>query len=191
MAVNLKKGEAISLLKEAGTDTLEEIVMGLGWSAMKTGFFGGGGSIDLDASCIIFNEKGKKLDEVWFRNLSSRDNSVVHSGDNLVGGDGDSDDEQIVVKLNKLPKEASSLLFTVNNFTGQNFSKVKNAYCRIVNAKDKKELAKYDLSCSGEHTAMLMAKVYKQDKEWKLEAIGETSRGRTFQDMMPLLEKHS
>jgi tellurium resistance protein TerZ len=190
MAVNLKKGEKISLEKEAGT-SLEEVVMGLGWASAKSGFFGSGGSIDLDSSCLIFNEKGKMIDQVWFRKLQSNDRSILHSGDNREGGDGNSDDEQIVVKLNKLPKEASSLLFTVNNYTGQDFSKVKNAYCRLINNKDKKEIAKYDLTCSGGHTAMLMAKVYKHKDEWKLEAIGEVSNGRTFQDMMPLLESYA
>ena len=122
MAVNLQKGQKISLEKEAG-GTLSSIVMGLGWDAVKKsgGFFGfGGGSaeIDLDASCLLFDENKQVLDSVWFRQLRSRDGSITHTGDNRTG-DGDGDDEQIIVNLNSVPANIKSLVFTVNSFTGQ------------------------------------------------------------------------
>ncbi|CAI8878764.1 TerD family protein [Methylocaldum szegediense] len=197
MGVNLQKGQRISLDKEAN-GSLTRIVMGLGWDAAKaktSGFLGslfgggGGGNIDLDASCLLFDEQGNLVDAVWFRQLRSRDGSIQHTGDNLTG-EGEGDDEQIIVDLPKVPATVKSLVFTVNNYTGQDFSRVENAFCRIVNAADDKELARYDLSCQGNHTAMIMAKVYRHNDEWKMHAIGETGQGRTFEQLLPQIRPH-
>lgn len=192
MAVKLSKGDRISLNKEAGT-TLTKIVMGLGWDAMKTkGFFGFGGraqEIDLDASCLMFDERKELVDAIWFRQLASRDGSVRHSGDNRTGA-GDGDDEQIVVDLASVPANVKSLVFTVNSFTGQNFSQIENAFCRIVNASNGAEVARYQLSCNGTHSAQIMAKVYRHNDEWKMHALGENASGRTFMDMLPLIVPH-
>ncbi|MBK1724442.1 TerD family protein [Thiocystis violacea] len=189
MAISLQKGQKISLAKEAGT-TLTHLVMGLGWDAVKAkgglgGLFGGGGQdIDLDAACLLFDEQSQLLDVVWFRQLQSRDGSVQHSGDNRTG-EGAGDDEQIRVDLTVLPASVKSLVFTVSNYTGQDFSKVANAYCRLVNGVDHQEIARYDLSCQGPQTAMIMAKVYRHQDEWKLHAIGENGQGRTFEQLLP------
>lgn len=192
MSVSLQKGQKISLDKEAG-GALTRIVMGLGWDAIKKkGLFGFGAkseSVDLDASCLLFDESGKAVDAVWFRQLKSQDGSIVHTGDNRTGA-GDGDDEQIIVDLSRVPPQVKSLVFTVNSFTGQNFSQVENAYCRIVNAADQKEVARYDLSVQGDHTAQIMAKLYRHNNEWKMHAIGENGSGRTFDDLMPKITPH-
>lgn len=193
MAVVLTKGQRISLEKEAGS-TLTKVVMGLGWDvAKKKGFLGFGGGagddIDLDASCVMFDEHGRKFDEVWFAQLQSRDGSVRHTGDNRTGA-GDGDDEQIIVDLSRLPREVKTLVFTVNSFTGQSFSQVENAYCRIVNDGNGKEVARFNLSCQGGHTGQIMAKVYRHGTEWKMHAIGENTRGRTFEDLLPQILPH-
>ncbi len=191
MAVNLQKGQKISLEKEAG-GALSSIVMGLGWDAVqKKGLFGlgGGGHIDLDASCLLFDENKQLLDQVWFRQLKSRDGSIVHTGDNLTG-EGEGDDEQIIVKLNQVPEAVKSLVFTVNSFTGQDFSKVANAFCRLINQANNQEIARYNLSVQGSHTAQIMAKVYRHNGEWKMHAIGENGTGKTFQDLLPQILPH-
>ncbi len=192
MGISLSKGQKISLNKEAGT-SLTRIVMGLGWDAVKSkggflgGIFGGSGdSIDLDASCLMFDDGGNRTDVIWFRQLRSKDGSIQHSGDNRTG-EGDGDDEQIQVNLNAVPATVKNLIFTVNNFTGQNFANVENAYCRLVNADNNSEIARYNLSCQGEHSAMIMAKVYRHNGEWKMHAIGEMGHGRTADDLMPQL----
>ncbi len=195
MGINLQKGQKISLDKEAGGG-LSRIVMGVGWDAAKGksgilgGLFGGGGdSIDLDASCLIFNEGGTLLDTVWFRQLRSKDGSIQHSGDNRTG-EGEGDDEQIHVDLSGVPANAKSLVFTVNNFTGQDFSKVENAYCRILDGSSDQEIARYDLSCQGSHTAMIMVKVYRHNAEWKMHAIGEVGKGQTPEQLLPQIQPH-
>lgn len=193
MAVNLQKGQKISLEKEAG-GSLNRVTMGLGWDVAKSkGFFGFGGgkgeAVDLDASCVMFDESNRPVDVVWFRQLKSRDGSISHSGDNRTGA-GEGDDEQIVVELNNVPASVKSLVFTVNSFTGQNFSTVENAYCRLVNASNNQEVARFNLSVQGSHTAQIMAKLYRHNNEWKMHAIGENGTGRTFDDLMPQIVPH-
>ena len=196
MGINLQKGQKISLDKESAGG-LTRIVMGLGWDAAKSkggllsGLFGGGGgdAVDLDASCLLFDEAGTLLDTVWFRQLRSHDGSIQHSGDNRTG-EGEGDDEQIQVNLASVPANAKSLVFTVCNFTGQDFSRVQNAYCRIVNGANNSEIARYDLSCQGTHSAMIMAKVYRHSGEWKMHAIGEVGQGRTTEQLLPQIKPH-
>jgi tellurium resistance protein TerZ len=192
MAVNLTKGQKISLEKEAG-GALQRVTMGLGWDAVKKGgLFGFGGStvqIDLDASCVMFDEANQPVDVVWFRQLRSKDGSVTHTGDNRTGA-GDGDDEQIIVDLPGLPAHVKSLVFTVNSFTGQSFAQVQNAFCRIFNNGDGREIARYDLSVQGPHTAQIMAKVYRHGGEWKMHAIGENGTGRTIDQLMAQITPH-
>lgn len=192
MAINLQKGQKISLDKEAGVK-LTKITMGLAWDPIKSkGLFGFGSKtqeVDLDASCILFDEQGRQADAVWFRQLKSQDGSVVHTGDNRTGA-GDGDDEQINVDLTRVPANIKSLVFTVNSFTGQNFSQVENATCRIINASNNQEVARFNLSTLGAHNAQIMAKLYRHGDEWKMHAIGEIGNGRTFEELMPQITPH-
>ncbi|MBC7796285.1 MAG: TerD family protein [Pyrinomonadaceae bacterium] len=189
MGINLTKGQKISLEKEAG-GKLTTVLMGLGWDVAKSGGFlgfGGGGSIDLDASCVMFDASGTMTDAVWFRQLQSKDGSITHKGDNRTGA-GEGDDEQILVNLQTVPANVKSLVFVVNSFTGQTFDKVENAFCRIVDDKNT-EVARYQLNGKGSHTAQIMAKLYRHNDEWKMHAIGEFANGRTFQDLVPTIKQ--
>jgi len=198
MSINLQKGQKISLVKEAG-GTLNKIIMGLGWDQKKStggggllgGLFGGGGgdAIDLDASCVLFDDNNKIVDTIYFGHLNSKDGSIVHTGDNRTGA-GDGDDEQIIVELEKVPASVKSLVFTVNSYTGQSFNSVENAYCRMVDAKTNTEIARYTLNAQGSHTAQIMAKVYRHDGEWKMHAIGENGTGRTIENLLPQILPH-
>ena len=192
MAINLVKGQKISLEKESGGG-LGKVTMGLGWDTKKAGgFMGFGGKeqdIDLDASCVLFDESKQLLDAVWFRQLASKDGSITHTGDNRTGA-GDGDDEQIIVDLPRVHASVKSLVFVVNSFTGQNFSQIENAFCRIVDARNGTEVAKYNLSSTGMHTAQIMAKLYRHNNEWKMHAIGENATGRTFNELVPAILPH-
>jgi len=193
MSVNLQKGQKISLDKEAGGG-LSRVTMGLGWDAIKSkGFFGFGGgksdAVDLDASVVMFDESNKPVDVIWFRQLKSKDGSIVHTGDNRTGA-GDGDDEQITVDLSAVPASVKALIFTVNSFTGQTFATVENAYCRLINAGNQQEVARFNLSVTGSHSAQIMAKLYRHGGEWKMHAIGENGNGRTFDDLMPQISVH-
>jgi tellurium resistance protein TerZ len=189
MTVSLSKGQTVSLKKNDG-GTLTLVRMGLGWDAMKKkGLFGGlkSQSIDLDASAVLYDAGNNLVDQVWFGQLKSKDGAVVHSGDNLTG-DGEGDDESITVRLDRLPANVAKIVFLVNSFTGQNFSQIENAFCRLVDETNGQEVARYDLTGSGTHTAQVMAKVTRDGGGWSMTAIGAIANGRTFQDLLPAIK---
>ncbi|MGW2544696.1 TerD family protein, partial [Kitasatospora sp. NPDC001574] len=176
--VSLTKGGSVSLEKN-GKPFLSSIRMGLGWEPA-----GRGRNIDLDASCIAFDAKREKLDTAWFMKLGIFNGSVVHSGDNLTG-EGGGDDESITVHLNGLPPEVCGLVFVVNSFSGQKFTDVKNAYCRLVDASSNQELVRFDLTQSEPRTGVVMCKLVRQfSGEWVMTAIGEYVDAKTARAMV-------
>ncbi|GEO80722.1 TerD family protein [Pararhodospirillum oryzae] len=191
MSVSLTKGQKISLSKEG--QGLGRVFMGLGWDVARKGGLlggllgGGSGDIDLDASCLVFDQSGALVDEIWFRQLQGMNGAIVHTGDNRTGA-GDGDDEVIRVDLAALPDTVKALVFTVNSFQGQTFDKIANASARLVDETSGQELARFVLSESGSHTGLVMVKVYRHNNEWKIHAIGEKTTGRTFHDMMPAIK---
>ncbi|MNJ37582.1 Stress response protein SCP2 [compost metagenome] len=78
------------------------------------------------------------------------------------------------------------LVFTVNSFTGQNFERIKNAYCRIVNSLNNQELARFNLTDQGQHTGVVMANLSRGPSGWEFKAIGKTTNGRTADDLVNL-----
>ncbi|QCR38533.1 TerD family protein [Nissabacter sp. SGAir0207] len=189
MAISLSKNQSVSLTKESGS-TVTAVHVGLGWDAVKSkglfGLFGGGGGdIDLDASCVMLDSTGREVDTVWFRKLESDCGAVVHSGDNRTGA-GDGDDEVITINLRRVPSEVQHLAFTVNSFTGQNFTKVENAGVRILDQANK-ELATYNLAQKGEHTALFIASLSRTGGDWQFKAHGIPANGRTIESMIPMI----
>ncbi|MDK2126932.1 TerD family protein [Parachitinimonas caeni] len=189
MGISLSKNQSISLEKTAGS-ALSKVSMGLGWDpvAKKGGFFGkllggGGGSIDLDASCLMLDASKNPIDVVWFVQLQSRDGAIRHSGDNRTG-EGDGDDETISVDLAALPVSVKYLVFTVNSFTGQTFDQVENARCRLVNLANGSELARFNLSEKGPHTGVLMAYMVREGSDWTLTALGQVASGSTVEHLV-------
>jgi tellurium resistance protein TerZ len=188
MSVSLSKGQKVSLTKREG-GTLSRVRMGLGWdAAKKKGLFGGlkTQTIDLDASALLFDAQGTLVDQVWFQQLRSKDGSVQHTGDNLTGA-GEGDDESIRVDLSALPASVHTIVFTVNSFTGQDFSQIENAFCRLIDESNEAEIARYDLSGSGRHNAQIMAKVTRDGGGWSMTALGIPASGRTFRDLLPAM----
>lgn len=169
--ISLTKGQKVEL-----DSNLSKIKVGLGWDV-------GGNQVDLDASCILFDEQNNSMDTVWFRQLSSRDGSIKHSGDNRTGA-GSGDDEIITIDLSTVPANCKNIVVTINSFLGQGFTKVQNAFCRVLNANTNEELVRYNLSERGNHTAMIMAKVYRHNGGWKVAAMGEPATARTIQDLV-------
>lgn len=178
MAVSLSKGSNVSLSKEA--PGLKTVRVGLGWDTRATD----GSAFDLDASVFVLNEGGKVRgdgDFVFYNNLAGADGAVTHQGDNTTGA-GDGDDEVVVVNLDKLSAEIAKLSFCVTIHDAearkQNFGMVTNAFIRVVNEADGKELARYDLSeDASTETAMIFGELYRHSGEFKFKAIGQGFAG--------------
>ncbi len=181
MSVNLQKGQKIDLTK--GNSSLTRVVVGLGWDEAQrsSGFFGSKPqSIDCDASAIMCNFDGKLIaneDVIYYNNLRHKSGAVCHMGDNLTG-QGDGDDEQVIVDLNSVPEQYGRITFVVTIYQarerGQDFGMIKNAFIRIVDASNNKELMKYNLSENyAGRTAMIFGELYRHNGEWKFSAVGE------------------
>ncbi|WP_055524560.1 TerD family protein [Streptomyces graminilatus] len=193
MSVNMSKGQQVSLSKSDGS-ALNVVRMGLGWkAAQRKGFLAklaGPKEIDLDASAVLFSA-GQVADVVYFQHLTSDDGSVRHLGDNLTGGSGAGDDDEVIlVDLSRVPGKVDQIFLTVNSFTGQTFAEVENAFCRVVDESTGQELARYTLSGGGAYTAQIMAKLHRVGGGWQVKAIGEPAAGRTFQDLLPAVAAH-
>lgn len=185
MGISLQKSQSVSLAKEA-PNGLSQISLGVGWDVAKKGFFGGllggGGDIDLDASCITFDADKTVLEAVWFGKLTNASGTIRHSGDNLTG-EGDGDDESIAIELDRLDSKVEHIVLTVNSFRGQTFDKVANAFGRVVDKRSGRELARFDISDSGSHTGLILASLSHNGGQWDFKAIGTRTGGRTVHDL--------
>ena len=179
MAINLVKGQKIDLTK--GNPSLKKVIIGLGWDTNK---YSGGFDFDLDASVFLVGSNGRTNhdeDFIFYNNLKSRNGAVIHTGDNRTG-EGDGDDEQILLEFAKMPADVDKMAITVTIHEalerGQNFGQVSNAYVRVVNADTNEEVLHYDL---GEdfsiETAIVVCEIYRNGGEWKFSAIGSGFQG--------------
>jgi tellurium resistance protein TerD len=178
MGVSLQKGGNVNLSKEA--PGLSAVHVGLGWDVRATD----GSDFDLDASAFMVKADGKvrgDSDFIFYNNLKSTDGSVQHMGDNKTGA-GEGDDEVVQIDLNKVPAEVDKIAFAVTIHEGesrrQSFGQVSNAFIRVVNKADGKELARYDLTEDGStETALVFGELYRNGADWKFRAVGQGFKG--------------
>ncbi len=175
--VSLRKQQTVSLVK-TGAPALRLVRMGLGWDPVRRG-----ADVDLDASVLAFDVRGRDVEKVWYGNLTGFGDAITHSGDNLTG-EGEGDDEVITIHLDRLPREVEGLVFTVNSFRGQRFTELKTAYCRLLDDRGD-ELVRYDLGDAEPKTGVLMAKIVReQDGTWSMTALGLFHDGRNVKKMV-------
>jgi stress response protein SCP2 len=200
MAINLQKGQRVDLTK--GNPGLTKIMVGLGWDPVQSsggggflgGLFGGGGNsanVDCDASVIMLGANDKlqnNKDVIYFGNLRSNDGSVQHSGDNLTG-DGDGDDEQIMIDLSRVPANIQKLVFVVNIYDcvkrKQHFGMIKNAFIRVVNPNSNQELLHYNLTDNYSGlTCLVTGEIYRHGNDWKFAAIGSGTNAASLSEVV-------
>ena len=181
MAISLTKGQNVSLSK---TDpNLKNVLVGLGWDTRSTD----GQDFDLDTSVFMATENGKVPSDrhfIFYNQLVSPCGGVEHTGDNLTG-DGDGDDDSMIVQLDKVESNIKSLFITVTIHDAearrQNFGQVSNAFVRIVNNDTSEEIVRFDLSEDySTETAMVFGEIYRHNGEWKFRAIGQGYTGGLY-----------
>ncbi|WP_029900845.1 TerD family protein [Nocardia brasiliensis] len=184
--VSLTKGQRVTLRKEGGT-ALTFVKMGLGWDPVKSrGMFGNRTvDVDLDASVVLFADMNP-VDVAYYGQLTSKDGSIRHQGDNLTG-EGEGDDEVILVDLTRIPAHVSTLVFIVTSYKGHTFEQIQNAFCRLVDGSNNAELARYTMAGGMPFTAMAMAKVFRVGNDWKMQALGEGFAAKHPGEAMPHL----
>ncbi len=173
MAINLEKGQRQNI-------SAPKFTVGLGWDTNSSNT---GEAFDLDASIFILGSNGKLLSDshfVFYNNLKSPDGAVEHTGDNLTG-EGDGDDEKIVIDLSKISADVAEITFVVTIHQAearrQNFGQIRNSFIRIVDTNNT-ELVKYELDEDFSiETAVEFGRIYKRNEEWKFEAVGAGLKG--------------
>ena len=179
MPISLQKGQKVDLTK--GNPSLKHVLVGLGWDVNRCD---GGFAFDLDASAFLLGANGQTPNTdafIFYGNLKHPSGAVEHMGDNLTG-EGDGDDEQILVDLTKIPDSIEKIAFTVTIYEAeqrrQNFGQVDNSFIRIVDNDTGKELIRYDL---GEdfsiETAIVVGEIYRHGGGWKFNAVGSGFQG--------------
>lgn len=181
MGINLSKGQRVNLEK-----SMTLALVGLGWD---TNQYDGGYDFDLDTAAFLLGENGKVLkdeDFVFYNNLDGRNGAVVHTGDNLTG-EGEGDDEVILIDFTKVPDEIKKIAITVTIHEavqrGQNFGQVSNAYVRVARRSNKDDMTgieelKYDLMEEFSiETAIVVCEIYRHGNDWKFNAVGSGYQG--------------
>ena len=196
MGVNLQKGQKVNLKKSDG-QALSRIRIGLGWDPVeqkKGGLFGsifGSSAPDIDCDASVIVCKGGRLsgkkDVVYFGNLKHPSGAIVHTGDNLTG-EGEGDDEQILVDLTAVPADYDKLVFVVNIYDcesrKQDFGMIANAFIRICDERTGEEFCRYNLSESyAGMTAMIFGEIYRYNGEWKFNAIGQGTKDKGLNEL--------
>lgn len=174
MAINLQKGQRENI-------NAPKFTIGLGWDTNSSST---GVGFDLDASVFILGDNKKIISDahfIFYNNLKSPDEAVIHTGDNLTG-DGDGDDEQIKIDLNKINASVKEICIVVtihdSESRKQNFGQVRNSFIRIVDDSNNVELVKYELEEDFSiETAVEFGRLYNKDGQWKFEAIGVGMKG--------------
>ncbi len=181
MSINLSKGQRVSLDK-----SMTMALVGLGWDTKR---YDGGYDFDLDAAAFLLGQDGKVLsdnDFIFYNNLDGRNGAVVHTGDNLTG-EGEGDDEVILINFSKIPQEIHKIAITVTIHDAanrnQNFGQVSNAYVRVAKIANETDRAgidaiRFDL---GEdfsiETAIVVCEIYRHNNDWKFNAVGAGYQG--------------
>lgn len=81
------------------------------------------------------------------------------------------------------------IVFVVNIYNcterKQDFGLIKNAYIRLVDESTGKEICKYNLSDDyAGKTAMIFAEVYRNNGEWKFNAIGQGTNDASISQLI-------
>jgi len=187
-SLNLSKGMSLDLAKHSN---LKNVRLGLGWQA------GQGNTYDLDASALLLNGRGLVNDnrDVIFYNQPDTGRGVRSLGDNRVGSTGNmggqTDDETIIVSLDKVPMNVDSIKFIVTIDKAfernQNFGAVRNAYIRVIDDDTDEELGIYKLAEEFNlQTACEIAELRRRPTGWEFTPIG---RG-TVENLETVLIRH-
>jgi len=173
VAFAMEKGGVLDLPQSLG-----QITVGLGWDVDE-------GEVDLDVSAVLMDKNGMDLEAVFFGRLESELHGIQHTGDNLTG-EGDGDDEQILVHLDRIGDSVEQIFFVVNIYTPQKtFNQVAEPFCRILDNSSGSELCRYSLRDAGSESGLIIAKIAREAGDrWGFHALGLPCRGRTYKDSL-------
>lgn len=179
VAFAMEKGGVMDL-----PQAMQKIVVGLGWDCDE-------GEVDLDVSAVLLDEQGVDLEAVFFGRPESEEHGIVHTGDNETG-EGEGDDEQIIVGLDTIGPKVNQVFFVVNIYSPhKSFRQVASPYCRVIDqGVEGSELCRYALRDAGTENGLIVAKIAREaGGRWGFHALGLPCRGRTYKDSLPQIRQ--
>ena len=201
MAINLQKGQRVSLEKDGG-GKLEKVCVGVNWGAIeKKGLFGGTKkeAVDLDASCALFDSNDQVVDIIYYGKLNNANGSVRHSGDDLTGdmdGDDGLDNEILSIDLGQVPSEVTKIAVILNSFRGHDFQTVPFATIRIYEGSPTRVdtvFANFNIASDPKFAgsvSMILGRLYRHNDAWKFAAIGEATKDRKLEETVKTVQQN-
>lgn len=170
-SLNLEKDGILNL--EKVRSDLKNLRLAAGWDMVHFG-----SDYDLDLCAYLLGENGFPIRSgnscVYYAKKKAC--GLRLDKDNLTG-EGDGDDENIYIHLDDVTNEVQKIVFAVviYNAGRKSFEGVKNAYVRLLDTDDgDREICRYDLTRDGgNHTAVVVAELYKENGSWSFKARGE------------------
>lgn len=178
--ISLNKGNVINLSKANGNEHPKRLHIGCGWDMNDNV------DADLDVFVVQLTKENKLIDKVYFGHKKSNDAAIVHLGDNLTG-EGEGDDEVVLIDLDRLNPETHRLVIAVNIYQCRlSFDDVQNAFIRLLNRDTNNEMVRYNLSNKfGGSYAMILGEILNnEDGTWNFEAVGEGTDDRCIDDVV-------
>lgn len=163
--------------------------------------------VDLDLSCVMLDASGNVVDwlyspdyNAWLSKnnlplgkLQSSEGALRHSGDDRqgdVGGDDGLDNEVITVDLNRVNSTIEKIYFFINIYLaqGQNFDFAQIPFAKIrmyegTPSRVNSVFSNFDIVTDNNFKgkrAIILAKLYKRNGEWKFDAIGDPTDDTIF-----------
>lgn len=170
-SLNLEKNGILNL--EKVRSDLKNLRLAAGWDMVHFG-----SDYDLDLCAYLLGENGFPIGSgnscVYYAKKKAC--GLRLDKDNLTG-EGDGDDENIYIHLDDVTNEVQKIVFAVviYNAGRKSFEGVKNAYVRLLDTDDgDREICRYDLTRDGgNHTAVVVAELYRENGSWSFKARGE------------------
>lgn len=196
ISISLQKGISISLDKDIDT-----YIIGAHWDERVSE----GVAFDLDLMLLCLDQNGyvTDIDDFFFHGtgkaqgirrglpFTGMDGAFKHNGDNLVGGDGDS--EQIIIDTTKIREHVKSIkiVYAIHEAEKrkQNFGLVANPSLRIADFESGNELVHYDIAETASltsSTAMVAGILNRTQTGWDLKNTSEPCSG----GLIGLLAEH-
>jgi stress response protein SCP2 len=112
---------------------------------------------------------------------------IKHHGDNLVGGNGKTDDEQISINLRAMPDKVDTVTIAVTIYRGyqrhQSFADINNIFVRIVDKRNNFEVCRFEKQDMESNAITFIAgQLYKENGCWLFRAIGASTGSASIQD---------
>jgi stress response protein SCP2 len=167
---------------------LKEIVMGLHWDPPEEGV--GAVPENLDALCVLLDEKRRVLEIIHPGHPRNATGSVIHTGDSNTGAS-EWDDERIFVFLEALPQEVHALAFVVVSVTGCVFDEIRGAYCHVSDRVTEREWVRQELTGLRGQTAHCMATLYRSPGGWTIDQASQTAHRELLAELPSLAGKRA